>query len=143
MHANRCVHLLHGTQMCIISTQGGDRGQAQRAERGRRRNLTPLFQVSPCDFSMFKRCVLLALAAAVANADVTLDVTATPAQRAQAMLGRMNITEKITMVHGWAGPYVVSCRSRGLHAPATHVTVRPYHRAMSQPTRAWAFLPST
>ena len=30
----------------------------------------------------------------------------TPAQRAAALLAQMNLTEKITMVHGWDGPYV-------------------------------------
>ncbi len=32
--------------------------------------------------------------------------TLSPAQRAAALLAQMNITEKITMVHGWDTPYV-------------------------------------
>ncbi len=30
----------------------------------------------------------------------------TPSQRAAALLGQMNLTEKIDMLHGWDGPYV-------------------------------------
>jgi hypothetical protein len=36
----------------------------------------------------------------------------TPAQRAKAMLLNMNLTEKVNMVHGWDGPYVVRGCSR-------------------------------
>lgn len=46
------------------------------------------------------RLAAFALLAACAGA-------ATPAQRAAAMLAQMNITEKIAMVHGMRGPYVV------------------------------------
>ncbi len=37
---------------------------------------------------------------------ITPPPTLSPAQRAQALLAQMNITEKINMVHGWPTPYV-------------------------------------
>ena len=50
------------------------------------------------------RCACLAV---VLAASLVVTSGLTPAQRAKQMLANMNITEKITMVHGASGEYVV------------------------------------
>ena len=55
----------------------------------------------------------LLAAAIVAVAAADGGVTLTPAQRAHAMLANMNLTEKLTMVHGADVPFVYSVRSLG------------------------------
>jgi hypothetical protein len=60
-----------------------------------------------------RRCVVLLACAALAAAQSDENVRDTPASRAQAMLAKMNLTEKIDLVHGWNGAYVVRARFRG------------------------------
>ena len=50
--------------------------------------------------------VFVIIIAAVLALAATANAKASPGDRAKAMLARMNFTEKVNMLHGWATPYV-------------------------------------
>ena len=64
-----------------------------------------------CTHCLQSRPMMLSRMVAL-SALVALGMADTPAQRAAALLQRMNITDKIGLLHGYPGPYVVSAMAR-------------------------------